>query len=141
MFIISKDISISEGEIKFSFIKSSGPGGQNINKLSTGVQLRFDVAGSQNLTESIKLKLLKNAGKRATSGGEIIIEAKRFRTQDKNKKDALDRLIKLIHTATVIKKKRIKTKRTLKAVEDRINSKKKRSQVKKLRRSVTKNFE
>lgn len=130
-----------ETELKFNFIKSSGPGGQNINKLSTGVQLRFDVINSPNLSDEVKKILLKTAGKRATTDGEIIIEAKRFRTQEKNRKDAVERLINLIRSASVVKKKRIKTKRTLNAVEDRINSKKKRSQIKKLRRAVPKHFE
>lgn len=141
MIKISKIISISETELKFNFIRSSGPGGQNINKLSTGVQLRFDVINSPNLSNEVKNNLLKTAGKRATTDGEIIIEAKRFRTQEKNRKDAVERLINLIRTASAVKKKRIKTKRTSNSVADRINSKKKRSQIKKLRRAVTKNFE
>ena len=140
MIKINSNIYIDENELKFSFIRASGPGGQNVNKVSTAVQLKFDVINSS-IEEIVKTKLLKIAGSKATNDGVIVIEAKRFRTQEKNKQDSIDRLIKLIEKATEIKKKRRKTKPTKASSEKRIDVKKKKSKQKKQREKINKNYE
>jgi ribosome-associated protein len=141
MIKIRNKILISEEELKFAFIRSSGPGGQNVNKVSSAVQLKFDVLNSESLSEKIKSKLMSIAGRRITKDGVLIIEAKRYRTQDKNKKDAIERLITLIRKSSEIVKPRRKTKPTKASLEKRISGKKKKSQLKKQREKVTKIFE
>jgi ribosome-associated protein len=141
MITIRNKISLSEEELKFAFIRSSGPGGQNVNKVSTAVQLRFDVHNSESLSEKIKSKLVSIAGRRITKDGILIIEAKRYRTQAKNKQDAIERLITLIRKSSEITKSRRKTKPTKASLEKRIASKKKKAQLKKQREKVTKNIE
>lgn len=140
MIKINSYIYIDENELKFSFIRASGPGGQNVNKVSTAVQLKFSVINSS-LNEATKNKLLKIAGSKATKDGEIIIEAKRFRTQEKNKQDSIDRLVKLIAKAAEVKKKRKKTKPTKASSEKRIDSKKQKSKIKTQRKKVNKDHE
>lgn len=141
MIKINSNINLDENELSFSFIRASGPGGQNVNKVSTAVQLKFDVINSNNLDETIKQKLLKISGSRSTKDGAILIEAKRYRTQEKNKQDAIDRLVKLIQKATEIKKKRKKTRPTKASSEKRIEGKKKKSRLKKQREKINKNHE
>lgn len=138
MIEINSKISLDDDELNFSFIRASGPGGQNVNKVSTAVQLKFDVNNSPGLTEIIKTALIKNAGRRITKDGILIIEAKRFRTQEKNKQDAIDRLIKLISKSSEFPKFRRKTKRTKASVEKRIETKKKKSSLKKQREKILK---
>jgi len=138
MIKIDNNISINEKELEFSFIKSSGPGGQNINKVSTAVQLKFDVKNSISLSEIVKTSLVKNAGEKITKDGVLIIEAKRYRTQEKNKNDAIERLISLIKKSAIIKKKRKTTKPSKNSIETRIENKKKRSGIKALRKRVVK---
>ncbi|MCB9259617.1 MAG: aminoacyl-tRNA hydrolase [Ignavibacteriales bacterium] len=130
MIRITKNISINESELKFNFIRSSGPGGQNVNKVSTAVQIKFDVINSMNLPDYVKNMIFKKAGRKISKDGIITIEAKRFRTQEKNRLDAIERLVKLISDSAVILKKRKKTKPGLLAIEKRISDKKKRSQLK-----------
>ncbi|MCB9206759.1 MAG: aminoacyl-tRNA hydrolase [Ignavibacteriales bacterium] len=130
MIRITKNISIDESELKFNFIRSSGPGGQNVNKVSTAVQIKFDVINSMNLPDYVKKMIFKKAGRKISKDGIITIEAKRFRTQEKNRLDAIERLVKLICDSAVILKKRKKTKPGLFAIEKRISDKKKRSQLK-----------
>lgn len=130
MIRITKNISIDESELKFNFIRSSGPGGQNVNKVSTAVQIKFDVINSMNLPDYVKNMIFKKAGRKISKDGIITIEAKRFRTQEKNRLDAIERLVKLISDSAVILKKRKKTKPGLLAIEKRISDKKKRSQLK-----------
>lgn len=108
MIKINTNIYLDENELQFSFIRASGPGGQNVNKVSTAVQLRFDVIESSSIPDTVKDKLIKIAGKRSTKDGIIIIEAKRFRTQEKNKKDAIERLLTIINKSLLIKKTRKK---------------------------------
>ena len=113
---------------------SSGPGGQNVNKLSTAVQLRFDVRGSPSLTDEVRARLERLAGKRLTREGVIVITAQRHRTQERNREDARERLFELIRQAAVVPVKRRPTKPTKASRERRLESKKRRSSIKGLRR-------
>jgi ribosome-associated protein len=135
MIRITPAISIDDDELSEAFVRSSGPGGQNVNKVSTAVELRFDVARSPSLPEPVKTRLTKLGGHRMTKDGVLIIQADRFRTQEANRKDARDRLVELIKAATIVPKKRIKTKPTRASKERRVEGKKKRSTVKKMRQS------
>lgn len=134
MIQITKKIFINESEIKEEFIRSSGPGGQRVNRVATAVQLRFDAANSPSLPLDVRDRLLRIAGKRATEKGVLIIDARRYRSQEKNRKDALDRLIKLIAKATQKPKVRRKTKPTYESIKKRLEAKRRRSRIKKLRR-------
>jgi len=133
MIYISRDISIDEKEIEVDFVRSSGPGGQNINKVSTAVQLRFNIKQSLSLPVDVKKRLADLAGSRLSEKGEIIIEAKRFRTQTKNREDALQRLVVLIKQAAQKPKVRQKTKPSVSASAARVFDKKKRGAIKKIR--------
>lgn len=133
MIEITDNISINESELKIDFVQASGPGGQNVNKVASAVQLRFDVINSPSLPEDIKGRLIKLAGKRMTQDGILVLEAKRFRTQERNREDALARLQALVQKATEKPKKRVKTKPTKAAREARLKEKKRRSEIKKYR--------
>jgi ribosome-associated protein len=133
MIRITPTLSIDEDELAEAFVRSSGPGGQNVNKVSTAVELRFDVRQSPSLPEPVKTRLIKLAGHRMTKDGVLIIQADRFRTQEANRKDARERLVELIQAATIVPKKRIKTKPTFASKQRRVEGKKKRSTVKKMR--------
>jgi ribosome-associated protein len=134
MIEINSKIFIPENEIQFNFIRSSGPGGQNVNKVSTAVQLRFDIVNSPSLNDEIKRRLIEKSGNRVTKEGILIIEAKRFRMQESNRQDAVERFIELIRKAEKKPKRRIKTKPSKESMQKRIEEKKKRSEVKKMRR-------
>jgi ribosome-associated protein len=134
MIEIDNKIFIPESELQFNFIRSSGPGGQNVNKVSTAVQLRFDIINSPSLAEEVKVRLIAASGNKVTKEGILIIEAKRFRTQESNKQDALKRFTELIRKAERKPKKRITTKPSQESKKKRIEEKKKRSETKKLRR-------
>jgi ribosome-associated protein len=136
MIRITPRITLDESEITLGFVRSSGPGGQNVNKVSTAVELRFDAAGSRSLPAEVRERLIRIAGKRVTKEGVLIIEARRFRTQDKNRTDAVERLAGLIRKAAVEPAKRRKTRPTFQSKEERIKSKKRRSRVKELRRPL-----
>jgi len=135
MIPVTPHISIDEREIEESFVRASGPGGQNVNKLSTAVQLRFDVRHSPSLPGDVRERLARLAGSRLTNDGVLVIIAQRHRTQARNRDDALDRLIELIRQAAVRPVKRRPTKPTRASRERRIEGKKRRSGVKHLRRS------
>ena len=133
MITITPAIAISEDEIVETFVRASGPGGQNVNKLSTAVELRFDVRHSPNLPEGVRARLERLAGRRLTKDGVLVIDAQRHRTQERNRADALDRLIELIRAATHVPKPRRATRPTKAAKEKRHEVKQRRSKVKKLR--------
>ena len=135
MIRITATVTIHDDELSETFVRSSGPGGQNVNKVSTAVELRFDVRASPSLSEPVKSRLTALGGHRMTKDGVLIIQADRFRTQEANRKDARVRLVELIRAATIVPKKRIKTKPTRASKERRVDGKKKRSTVKKMRQS------
>ena len=135
MIRITDQISIEESELEESFVRSSGPGGQNVNKLSTAVQLRFDVRQSPSLPNDVALRLMKLGGRRITKDGVLVIVAQSHRTQERNRADALDRLVALIQQAAVRPVPRRATKPTRASKEKRLVGKKVRSNIKGLRRS------
>jgi len=141
MVTINDSICLDDNELKFIFIKASGPGGQNVNKVSSAVQLRFDVNATESLTSPIKERLRSIAGNRINEEGILIIEAKRFRTQDKNKEDAVKRLIHLIQQALEVPATRIPTKPGKTAKAARSASKKRRSETKRIRRYIPGDWE
>jgi ribosome-associated protein len=130
-----------ERELQLDYIRASGPGGQNVNKVATAVQLRFDVVNSPSLTADVKARLIKLAGKRMTDAGVLIIEANRFRTQEKNREDAIERLNELVRKASEKPKPRHKTKPTRASKEERLKEKKKRGEIKRNRKSSKSIFE
>ena len=134
MLIIAPDLVIPESEIEEKFIRATGPGGQNINKVATAVQLRFDVQHSPSLPEAVRARLLRLAAKRVTAEGVLVIEAHRFRTQEENRQDARQRLVALLQKATVAPKPRRPTKPTAASQARRLDSKRRQSQRKRLRR-------
>jgi ribosome-associated protein len=136
MLRITDTIILDDAELEESFVRASGPGGQNVNKVSTAVQLRFNVRGSPNLTEGVRLRLERLAGKKLTNDGVLVITANRFRTQGQNREDARDRLAGLIVKASVAPKPRRATKPTYSSKLRRIEGKQRRSVVKSNRRTT-----
>ena len=135
MLQITAEIAINENEIHEEFVRSAGPGGQNVNKVSTAVQLRFDATNSPSLPEPVRLRLLEQARGYLTKDGILFIEAQRFRTQAANRQDALNRLMELIRKAAQKPKVRYKTRPTLASKIRRLETKKHRSETKSSRRS------
>jgi ribosome-associated protein len=127
---ITPGIEIDESEIEERFVQSSGPGGQNVNKVATAVQLRFDVTASLALSQALKAKIATLAGRRMTAEGVLIIDARRFRTQERNRADARERLADLIRRAATPVAKRIPTRPTLASKTRRLEGKKRRSDTK-----------
>jgi len=131
---VTDTILIPEDELTFSFVRASGPGGQNVNKVATAVQLRFDAGGSPSLPDDVRRRLLKLAGSRATEEGVLVLTARRFRSQHRNREDAVERLVALVRRAAAKPKKRRKTKPSKASVERRLEAKLRRSQLKGSRR-------
>ena len=127
---------IDPNEIVWEFVRSSGPGGQNVNKVATAVQLRFHVDNSESLSDAVKSRLKKTAGTRMNRQGELVINARRYRTQLKNRDDAMQRLTGLIQKAMEIPKVRRTTRPGRAVIEKRTHAKKRHSEKKRLRRTV-----
>ncbi len=133
MIRVNAQIELDEREIQEDFVRASGPGGQNVNKVSTAVQLRFDVARSASLPDPVRERLMKLAGRRLTLDGVLIIEAERYRSQRRNRDDALERLLELIREACEVDKPRRPTRPTLASKKRRLEGKQRRGETKKLR--------
>ena len=134
MIQIISEIEIPESEIHFDFVRGSGPGGQNVNKVATAVQLRFAVGLSPSLPKEVKSRLLALAGKRISSEGVLILTARRYRTQARNREDVLERFIALVRKAALPPKKRRKTRPTASSKEKRLKEKERTGRLKSLRR-------
>ena len=135
MIEITPELFLNESELQFTFVRSPGPGGQNVNKVATAVQLRFNVIRST-LPEIIRERLLIILGNKLTQDGDLIIKANRFRSQNRNKEDAINRLVQLIRQASFVPKKRKKTKPTYSSTQRRLATKKMHGQ----KKSARKNF-
>ena len=133
MLLITPDISISEADIQIDFVTASGPGGQNVNKVATQAQLRFNTA---NLPEDIRARLAKLAAGRLTADGMLLIQARRYRTQERNRQDALDRLVALLRRAAEPPRPRKRTRPTAASREKRLEHKRRLAETKRLRRRV-----
>lgn len=124
-------------ELDWDFVRASGPGGQNVNKVATAVQLRFDAEHSPSLPEDVRERLVRLAGKRVTGDGILVIDARRYRSQEQNRQDAIERLVELIRKASIKPKTRRPTKPTLASRQKRLEEKRRRSEIKRTRKSVS----
>jgi ribosome-associated protein len=136
MIDITPTLSLRDDELQFQFKLASGPGGQNVNKVATAAELRFDVARSPSLPEAVRARLLALAGSRVNQDGELLITARRFRSQERNRQDAIDRLVALIQQAAEPPRPRIKTKPSRAAKQRRMDEKRRVGVKKQTRRSV-----
>ena len=137
MIQITPPLALDENEIDLSFVQASGPGGQNVNKVATAAQLRFDAAHSPSLPEDVRQRLTRLAGKRMTADGVLVIDARQFRTQERNRQDALERLVSLIRQAARTPKPRRKTRPPRESKRRRREAKRRRGQVKRRRGRVS----
>jgi ribosome-associated protein len=133
MIFVTDQIRLADEEIEVSFVRASGPGGQNVNKVATAAQLRFDAAASPALTPAVKERLKRLAGRRMTDAGVIVITANRFRTQERNRADALERLVEVIRAAAIAPTPRKPTRPTLASKRRRLEEKRRRAATKSLR--------
>ena len=136
MIRVTDSIAIDESDIQLDFIRASGPGGQNVNKVSSAVLLRFDTAGCAALSDSIRQRLKKVAGKRMTADGTLIIKAQRYRSQEQNRQDAIERLVAMITKASAVPKYRRPTNPSKASKQRRLTAKRRRSDLKQHRRRV-----
>lgn len=136
MLLVTPEIVIEESELEERFVRASGPGGQNVNKVASAVELRFDAARSPALTDEVRAQLRSAAGSRMNDEGVVLIDARRFRTQAQNRQDARDRLVALLRHAAVRPKRRHKTRPTRASQERRISTKKRRSDTKRQRSKI-----
>jgi len=134
MLEITPTDKIDERELQFEYIRASGPGGQNVNKVATAVQLRFDIPNSPSLASDVKGRLIQLTGNRVNANGVLLIEAKRFRTQEQNREDAIQRLVDLVRKSLVPPKPRKKTKPTKASKEKRLKAKTIKGEIKRMRR-------
>ena len=139
MIQITPTFFIDERELRLVFIRASGPGGQHVNKVATAVQLRFDVLASPSLSEEIRRRLIRLAGRRISTSGILIIEAQRFRTQERNRQDAIDRFKELLRKAAERPKSRIRTRPSASSRMRRLAMKRHRSDLKRTRRPPERN--
>lgn len=134
MIEITPQLHLDESELEFHFVRSSGPGGQNVNKVATAVQLRFDVDANESLPDTVKARLRRLAGRRLTNEGVLVIEASEGRSQERNRRQVVERLVELIRRAAVKPKPRKKTRPSASARQRRLNKKRRRGEIKKWRR-------